>query len=41
MMANQPNIVVVDKYQKTAMVVDVAICDRNIRKEEYEKLEKY
>lgn len=39
-MANQPNIVVVDKQQKTAVVVDVAIpSDSNIKKKEHEKLE--
>ena len=41
-MANQPDIVVVDKEQKTVTVVDVAIpSDSNIRKKEHEKLEKY
>ena len=41
-MANQPDIVVVDKEQKTVTVVDVAIpSDSNIRKKEHQKLEKY
>uniref|UniRef100_A0A087YQ23 Uncharacterized protein n=1 Tax=Poecilia formosa TaxID=48698 RepID=A0A087YQ23_POEFO len=41
-MANQPDIVVVDKQQRKAVVVDVAIpSDYNIRKKEHEKLEKY
>ncbi|KAL3988692.1 Arf-GAP with Rho-GAP domain, ANK repeat and PH domain-containing protein 1 [Sarotherodon galilaeus] len=39
--ANQPDIVVVDKQKKTAVVIDVAIPnDSNIRKKEHEKLEK-
>ncbi|TWW69263.1 hypothetical protein D4764_18G0000690 [Takifugu flavidus] len=42
LMANQPDIVVVDKHQKTVVVIDVAILsDSNIRKKEHEKLEKY
>uniref|UniRef100_A0A3B5PPD0 Reverse transcriptase domain-containing protein n=1 Tax=Xiphophorus maculatus TaxID=8083 RepID=A0A3B5PPD0_XIPMA len=41
-MANQPDIVVVDKQQRKAVVIDVAIpSDCNIRKKEHEKLEKY
>ncbi|KAI3377775.1 hypothetical protein L3Q82_008918 [Scortum barcoo] len=41
-MANQPDIVVVDKEQKRAVVIDVAIpSDNRIRKKEHEKLEKY
>ncbi len=41
-MANQPDIVVVDKEQRKAVVVDIAIpSDCNIRKKEHEKLEKY
>ncbi|TWW65014.1 hypothetical protein D4764_22G0006610 [Takifugu flavidus] len=40
--ANQPDIVVVDKHQKTVVVIDVAIPgDSNIRKKVHEKLEKY
>ena len=40
-MANQPDIVVVDKHQRTAVVIDVAIPrDSNIRKKEQEKMEK-
>ncbi|TWW73505.1 Kin of IRRE-like protein 1 [Takifugu flavidus] len=39
---NQPDVVVVDKHQKTVVVIDVAIpSDSNIRKKEHEKLEKY
>ncbi|KAJ0057310.1 hypothetical protein NL108_002264 [Boleophthalmus pectinirostris] len=41
-MVNQPDIVVVDKKQSRAVVVDIAIpSDGNIRKKEHEKLEKY
>ncbi len=41
-MANQPDIVLIDKQQKKALVIDVAIpSDSNIRKKEHEKLEKY
>lgn len=41
-MANQPDIVVVDKQQKKAVVIDVAILsDTDIRKKAEEKLEKY
>ena len=40
--ANQPDIVMVDKHHRTAVVVDVAIpCEGNIRKKEHKKLEKY
>ncbi|XP_078791071.1 uncharacterized protein LOC111949134 [Oryzias latipes] len=40
--ANQPDIVEVDKEQRKAIVVDVAVpSDGNIRKKEHEKLEKY
>ena len=40
-LANKPAIAVVDKHQKTAVVIDVAVpSDSSIRKE-YEKLEKY
>ena len=40
--ANQPEIVVVDKQEKKAVMVDVAITsDSNIRKKEHEKLKKY
>ena len=39
-MANQPDVVVVDKHQRTAVVVDVAVPrDGNIRQKEHEKLE--
>ncbi|XP_078022977.1 uncharacterized protein LOC144462717 [Epinephelus lanceolatus] len=42
MLANQPDIVVVEKHQKKAVVVDVAIpADSNIRKKEHKKVEKY
>ena len=38
----QPDVVVVDKHQETAVVIDVAILsDSNINKKEHEKLEKY
>ena len=41
MVANQPDIVVVDKRDKKAIVVDEAIpSDKNIRKKEHENLEK-
>ncbi|TKS67246.1 Multidrug resistance protein 1 [Collichthys lucidus] len=41
-LANQPDIVVLDKEQKRVVVIDVAIpADANIRKKEHEKLEKY
>ncbi|KAK7925836.1 hypothetical protein WMY93_008146 [Mugilogobius chulae] len=41
-MANQPDIVVVDKEQRRAVVVDVASpSDGNIRRKEHEKLDKY
>ncbi|TWW80141.1 hypothetical protein D4764_10G0011710 [Takifugu flavidus] len=40
--ANQPDVVVIDKHQKTVVLIDVAIpSDSNIRKKEHEKLEKY
>ena len=41
-MANQPDIVVVDKHQRTAVVVDLAIPSvSNIGRKEHEKFEKY
>lgn len=41
LLANQQDIVVVDKEQKTVVVMDVAIpADGNIRKKEQEKIEK-
>ena len=41
-MVNQPDIVAVDKHQKTTVVVDVASpSDGYIGKKEHEKLEKY
>ena len=41
-LANQPDIVVVDKQRKEAVVMDVAVpSDSNIKKKKYEKLEKY
>ncbi|XP_069610576.1 cytochrome P450 2C42-like [Ranitomeya imitator] len=41
-LATLPNIVIVDKNQKTAMLIDVAVpSDSNLKKKEYEKLEKY
>ncbi len=40
--ANQPDTVVMDKQQKTAVVIDVAILsDSYIGKQEHEKIEKY
>ncbi|TWW61030.1 hypothetical protein D4764_05G0011200 [Takifugu flavidus] len=37
-----PTVVVIEKHQKTVVVIDVAIpSDSNIRKKEHEKLEKY
>ncbi|KAF7647953.1 hypothetical protein LDENG_00164190, partial [Lucifuga dentata] len=42
LLANQPDMVVVDKEQKKAVVIDVAVpADSNIRKKEHEKIEKY
>ena len=42
LLANQPDIVVVDREQKRVVVIDVAIpADANIRKKEHEKIEKY
>ncbi|XP_078017068.1 uncharacterized protein LOC144458442 [Epinephelus lanceolatus] len=42
LLANLPDIVVVDKYQERAVVVDVAIpANSNISKKEHEKVEKY
>ncbi|KAF7666275.1 hypothetical protein LDENG_00113730, partial [Lucifuga dentata] len=42
LLANQPDVVVVDKEQKRAVVIDVAVpADSNIRKKEHEKIEKY
>ena len=42
LLANQPDIVVVDKERKRAVVIDVAIpADANIRKKEHEKVDKY
>lgn len=41
-MANQPDVVVVDKRLRTAEVIDVDIPrERNIRKKEHEKIQKY
>ena len=41
-MANQPDIVVVDKVQRKAVVVDIAIrSDNNIHRKDDEKEEKY
>ena len=41
-MSNQPDIMLIDKQQKKAVVIDVAIpSDNHIRKKEHEKLEKY
>ena len=41
-MTNQPDFIVVNKLQKKAVVVDVAIpSDRDAEKKEHIKLEKY
>lgn len=41
-MANKPDIVVVDKERRMAVVIDVAIMsDSNTKKKEHKKLEKY
>ena len=41
-LANQPDIVVIDKQKKEAVVTGIAVpSDSNIKKKEYEKLEKY
>ena len=41
-LANQPDIVIVDKQKKEAAVIEVAVpSDSNMRKKEYKKLEKY
>ena len=40
-LANQPDIVIIDKQKKEAVVIEIAVSsDSNIKKE-YEKLEKY
>ncbi|KAF7642936.1 hypothetical protein LDENG_00248050 [Lucifuga dentata] len=42
LLANQPDMVVVDKEQKRAVVIDVTVpADSNIRKKEHQKMEKY
>lgn len=42
LLANQPDIIVADKEQKTTVVINVAIpVDSNIRKKRHEKMEKY
>lgn len=41
-MANQPDIVVVDNRRKEAIVIDIAVpSDSNTRKKEFKRLEKY
>lgn len=41
-MDNQPNVVILDKQQRKAIVIDRAIpSDGNIKKKERDKLEKY
>ena len=41
-LANQPDIVVIDKQKKEAVVIDIAVpSDSNIKNKEYKKLEKY
>ena len=40
--ANRPDIVIIDKEKKTAMIIDVAVpSDCNIKKKEHEKIDKY
>ncbi|KAF7654704.1 hypothetical protein LDENG_00066000, partial [Lucifuga dentata] len=42
LLANQPDMVVVDKEQKRAVVIDVAVpADSNIKKKGHKKIEKY
>lgn len=42
LLVNRSDIIVVDRHQKTAMVIDVAgPRDSNIKKREHEKLKKY
>ncbi|KAF7650224.1 hypothetical protein LDENG_00129190, partial [Lucifuga dentata] len=42
LLANQPDMVVVDKQQKRAVVIDVAVpADSNIRKKEHQKIQRY
>ena len=42
LLANQPDIVIVDKQKKEAVVIDIAVPrDSNIKNKEHEKLEKY
>ncbi|KAF7663723.1 hypothetical protein LDENG_00203700, partial [Lucifuga dentata] len=42
LLANQPDMVVVDKEQKRAVVIDMAVpADSNIRKKEHQKIQKY
>lgn len=41
-LVNQPDIIVVDTDQKKAVAIDVVVpSNSNIKKEDYEKLEKY
>ena len=41
-LVNQPDIVVIDKEKKEAVVIDIAVpSNSNIKKKEYEKLEKH
>jgi hypothetical protein len=41
-MANQPDIVIVDKEKKVATIIDIAVpMDINIKAKEHEKIEKY
>ena len=41
-LANQQDIVVIDKQKKESVVIDIAVpSDSNIKQKEYEKLEKY
>ena len=42
LLANQPDIVIVDKQKKEAVVIDIAVPrDSNIKNKEHEKLERY
>lgn len=41
LLANQPDIAIVNKNRKSALVLDISISsDRDFRKKEYEKLDK-
>ena len=41
-LSNQPDMVIIDNQKKEAVVIDIAVpSDSNIKKKEYEKMEKY